>query len=329
MAKKRLHLAEDELDRRRGLLREGHVQEQRQWRERRLRQVVLLLIERGEVEEGVPLAFKLPNHAEVLAKRKLMNVSDTQRARLEEMAADEDPRLDAAARVITMQTLRELLANGRPADAEPGPDVMQLLLDGQEVRLHQLRDEDENDDEFIVDPNAAAVPPAPPLRREAARSGSPSASRSGSGAFPLNGGGSDDIANANSSITSNINPSDDQDSFSPADAEEQRRLEHEDALIKELRHDRDHTRRRKTAEELYGPEETYTSNPRNVSIDVEKATAVTPHITRETSTTGIGRFLSPLTPWRGKKRQQQQKSAFDDREPEEGGGASRAHNQQA
>lgn len=291
-----------EMERRRTFVLQQHQQEQQQWRERRLRQVVLVLVDRGEVEEGVPLAFQLPNHSEVLARRKLRNARFSQRARLEEMLEEQDPRLDEQSRAITRMTLDELLANGRPPDADPGPDILQLLLDGQEVRPEQSEEETENEDEFVD-----MTPQATPQPQDLTQSENlPSERRA-----PYDNSGSS---------RNGVSRQDSTESFTPPGNRDVRSLRREEAIIKELRARSSTTRRRKTAEELYGPGIAYIQNPNNSALDKSMETAARRDLSSSTHQPDQGstftRFLSPLTPWRVKnKRKDSSVSAFEDRVP--------------
>ncbi|KPI85745.1 hypothetical protein ABL78_5194 [Leptomonas seymouri] len=303
--------------------RERHRQEQEQWRERRLRDVVLLLIERGEAREGVPLAFQLPNRPEVPARRTLRSRRgrDTQRQEMEiELAnADEDSRLDPEAQEIARKPLSELLANGRPEEAEQGPDVMQLLLDGQELQQHTSSD----DSDYILDDETSAsmppsltqrtgypsqltsCPPTPLPQSQAsppfipgARS-TPPAATSGMSQLP-NGEG----RSAESPDASEIEAR----TAAALRMEQQRREAREAALVEELRRKR-RRKRRKTAEQVYGEPSEYLHNSENALLDrrdeEDNAAPQSP----------LWRFLSPLSPFRG-NRSRNRKSAFVDRVPE-------------
>lgn len=303
-----------ERERRVQRVRESHQREQNQWRERRLRDVVLLLIERGEAQEGVSLAFQLSNRPEVPARRALRNRRgrNTQRQELEiELAnEDENSRLDPEAQEIARKPLAELLANGRPEEAEPGPDVMQLLLDGQEVQRHSSSDDDSDyliDDEVStsVTPSfsqSPSVPPTPPLRSQPTP---PSLSAHTS------------LIGVNTTLDGPRPSSPDAAEMEARTAaallaEQQRRTAREIALMEELRRER-RRKRRKTAEEVYGASAEYLHNPENdfVGLEVE--------VEEEERNAGpqspLWRFLSPLTPFRA-NRSRSKKSAFADRVPD-------------
>lgn len=302
-----------ERERRVQRVRESHQREQEQWRERRLRDVVILLIERGEAQEGVSLAFQLPNRPEVPARRALRNRRGrtTQRQELEiELAnEDENSRLDPEAQEIARKPLADLLANGRPEDAEPGPDVMQLLLDGQEVQRHSSSDDDsdyflEDDATASVTPSYSrpgggptsqppSVPPTPPLRSQPSPQG-PAASGTPppAGEHPP----SPDAAEIEARTLAALH------------AEQQRRDAREAALMEELRREK-RRKRRKTAEEVYGEAADYMPNPANELLkraDAEEEAA---------PQSPLWRFLSPLTPFRS-ARNRSKKSAFADRVPD-------------
>ncbi|EPY36058.1 hypothetical protein STCU_00776 [Strigomonas culicis] len=139
---------ERELARRREALIERNRLEQAQWRERRLRDVVIVLVERGEATEGVPLAFQLHDKSEVAARRRVRNVERLSPEARREMeltnaaAAEADRRrYDAAALAVMRRPLRELLADGRPTECLPAPDIMQLLLQGHEVTVSDIEDD--------------------------------------------------------------------------------------------------------------------------------------------------------------------------------------------
>lgn len=320
-----------ERERRVERVRERHQQEQDQWRERRLRDVVLLLIERGEALEGVSLAFQLPNRPEVPARRTLRNRRGrtTQRQELEiELAnEDENSRLDPEAQEIARKPLPELLANGRPEDAEPGPDVMQLLLDGQELQQHSSSDDDsdyllEDEESPSMTPSLsqpASVPPTPPLRSQptppslAARSTpTPTSGAAAAGAAATTTPGGTRPANsaregggAESPDAAEIEAR----TAAALQAEQQRREAREAALLQELRREK-RRKRRKTADEVYGVGVEYMHNPENDFLDQpeEEEAAAGPQ-------SPLWRFLSPLTPFRGSKSRSK-KSAFADRVPE-------------
>lgn len=145
---------ERELVIRRRLLLERSRREQQQWREQRLHDVVILLLDRGEVSEGISLAFQLPESAEVPARRPVRisrNTALSERARrrlhqtMEAAEAEESHRYDPDTLKMIRAPLEEILAEGRPADCLPAPDIMQLLLQGKEVSLS-----DEEEDEMTT-----------------------------------------------------------------------------------------------------------------------------------------------------------------------------------
>ncbi|KPA78847.1 hypothetical protein ABB37_05925 [Leptomonas pyrrhocoris] len=314
-----------ERERRVERVRERHQQEQEQWRERRLRDVVLLLIERGEAVEGVPLAFQLPNRPEVPARRALRNHrgQNTQRQELEIELANEDEngRLDAAAQEIARKPLTELLANGRPEEAEPGPDVMQLLLDGQELQQHTSSD---GDDDYLLDEETSAsvtpspillsgrtsripsCPPTPqPQPSQPSSLANPVARRTPPSTTTAEGDGAEnpDAAEIEARTAAALR------------AEQQRREAREAALLQELRRER-RRKRRKTAEEVYGEPVDYLPNPENDFLDrTAAAEAAEEAAANAAPQSPLWRFLSPLTPFRG-NRSHSKKSAFADRVPE-------------
>lgn len=301
-----------ERERRVERVRERHQQEQDQWRERRLRDVVLLLIERGEALEGVSLAFQLPNRPEVPARRALRNRRgrNTQRQDLEIELANEDEngRLDPEAQEIARKPLAELLASGRPEEAEPGPDVMQLLLDGQEVQHHTSSDDDSD---YLIDEEAStsltpsyglqnvsgsqslSVPPSPPLRSQ------PAPPNPGDRNTPPAAAGTD-AADMDARTAATLQ------------AEQQRRDARETALIEELRREK-RRKRRKTADEVYGEAADYVHNPDNDFLD--RQAKEEEEDANAAPQSPLWRFLSPLTPFRGNKSRSR-KSAFSDRVPE-------------
>jgi hypothetical protein len=296
-----------ERERRVERVRERHQLEQEQWRERRLRDVVLLLIERGEAVEGVSLAFQLPNRPEVPARRPLRNRRgrNTQRQDLEiELAnEDENSRLDPEAQEIARKPLSELLANGRPEEAEPGPDVMQLLLDGQELQQHTTSDDDSDyllDDETsasVTPPYSQPVsmPPMPPLP-------------TGPTPPPATSDGTQPRTNREGDPTPSPETADIEARTAAAlRAEQQRREAREAAFMEELRRER-RRKRRKTAEEVYGEPAEYAHNPENDFFARQEEEG---NKKDESPGSPLWRFLSPLTPFRRSK-----KSAFADRVPE-------------
>ena len=300
-----------ERERRVQRVRERHQLEQEQWRERRLRDVVLLLIERGEAVEGVSLAFQLPNRPEVPARRALRNRRgrNTERQELEIELANEDEnnRLDPEAQEIARKPLAELLADGRPVDANPGPDVMQLLLDGQELQQHTSSDDDSDylldEDTTSVTPSYSlppSMPPTPPPPQSQSTPPNPAARTTppvaASASTP--GGGTERLDAAEIEART----------AAALQAEQRRRDAREAALMEELRREK-RRKRRKTAEEVYGEPGDYFHNPENDYLDRadEELENDAPH-------SPLWRFLSPLTPFRGKGRSK--KSAFADRVPE-------------
>ncbi|KAK7198087.1 hypothetical protein NESM_000764800 [Novymonas esmeraldas] len=328
-----------ERERRLERVRQQHEQEQVQWRERRLRDVVLLLIERGEAMEGVSLAFQLPNRPEVSARRTLRTrhggAAERQQLEMELANEDENSRMDAEARAIAHKPLEELLANGRPADADPGPDVMQMLLDGQEVEHHTTS---EDDDDFLIDDdemtNTSATPSFTPQTEGEARMG-----RSGTGtsrnvsapptpplrpaplpriqvpsSLPPDAGAIDGAPTTTTTTTTAGSPDAEMEARTAATllAEQRRRESREAALLHEL-HREKRRRRRKTSEELYGTSVAYGHNPANdmfIHTDEALHEDVAPQ-------SPLWRFLTPLTPFRGNRSRTGKKSAFDGRSPEE------------
>lgn len=302
-------------------VRESHQREQDQWRERRLRDVVILLIERGEAQEGVPLAFQIANRPEVPARRALRNRRGrtTQRQELEiELAnEDENSRLDPQAQEIARKPLTELLANGRPEEAEAGPDVMQLLLDGQEVQHHTSSDDD--DDYFLEEDTDPSVTPS------FSQQGAEGDNRSGwrmNGAYSQPPSAPPTPPLRSQPTPQTVPPVDSQHSPSPdaaeiearttavLAAEQQRRDAREAALMEELRREK-RRRRRKTADEVYGEAADYAHNPANDLIGKSEEEEEAPQ-------SPLWRFLSPLTPFRG-NRSKSKRSAFADRVPDGSG----------
>ncbi|KAG5496999.1 hypothetical protein GH5_01517 [Leishmania sp. Ghana 2012 LV757] len=311
-----------ERERRVARARRRHQQEQEQWRERRLRDVVLLLIERGEAVEGVSLAFQLPNRPEVGARRMLRNRrgSGAERQNLEIQLANEheDSRLDEEALRISRRPLAELLANGRPVDAEPGPDVMQMLLDGQEIQHHTTT---EDDSDFYIDEdvgtatsatpftnqpgdgearifrvgggtsNGESVPPTPPISLTPARQ-----QQQGDGASSSNATAAESEIDARTAAVL---------------LEEQRlRESREMALLNELRREK-RRRHRKPADEIYGEGADYEHNPANdyflrIKVVQNEATPNSP-------------LWRLLTPFRGNRSRGGRKSAFEGLSPQESG----------
>ncbi|CAG9579344.1 conserved hypothetical protein [Leishmania major strain Friedlin] len=302
------------------LVRQRRRQEQEQWRERRLREVVLLLIERGEALEGVSLAFQLPNRPEVSARRVLHSRRgvNSVRQNLEIQLADEQEnnRLDEEARRIARMPLNELLANGRPQNADAGPDVMQMLLDGQEIQHHTTSEDDSdfylNDEDTMPvsvmpflsqqvneearhDRGGGGTAPPTPLQSSASAPGQPQPQQ-GDGAM------SNNVAAEESEI----------DARTAAVLLQEQRLRdsREMALLQELRREkrRKHLR---AAEEVYGEGADYEHNPANDALlRIQVNSGGSPG-------SPLWRFLTPLTSLRTNRSRRDTKSAFDGLSPQE------------
>ncbi|CAC9519682.1 hypothetical protein conserved [Leishmania donovani] len=312
---------EREREQRVELVRQRQRQEQEQWRERRLRDVVLLLIERGEALEGVSLAFQLPNRPEVSARRTLRSRRgvNSVRQNLEIELADEqeNSRLDEEARRIARMPLHELLANGRPQNADAGPDVMQMLLDGQEIQRHTTSEDDS--DFYLNDEDTTPASVTPFLSRQAneeARLGRgggetapPTPLQSAAPApgqpQPQQGDGpaSTNVAAGEREI----------DARTAAVLLQEQRLREsrELALLQELRREK-RRKYRKTAEEVYGQGADYEHNPANDAL-------LRIQVVNGGGTPGspLWRFLTPLTSLRGNRSRRDKKSAFDGLSPQE------------
>lgn len=307
-SKSRQRDLEEEMERRRELLRERHMMEQQQWRQRRLRDVVLILIERGEASEGIPLAFQMPNHAEVGARRQLRarrNTDEEQQRLQDQMRAESEAfhGIDDEMRRVMNMPLDQLLADGRPADAEPAPDVMQLLLDGQEVRAASSDEDGGDDASYVTDSDAPDEQPQQ-SQQQWRPGGDERSGPLGAGAGPgTAGGGESSDSTGNETPSSNV--------LSARD----------EAALRKLHEARTRTnRRRKTAEEVYGPGIPYLRNPNNelfheLAADVGKS----PMLAKNWSGTPSKKsFFSPLTPFRKKKKSAftglspQPTSAYDD-----------------
>lgn len=315
-SKRRLIDFQGERQRRIDRLRQQHQREQAQWRERRLRDVVLLLIDRGEAEEGVPLAFQLPNKPEVSARRALRSrrgySQSRQQIEMELATQEENSRLDPESLAIALKPLEELLASGRPTEAEAGPDVMQLLLDGQEVREHSS-DEDEDEDDFItmedcesasrgMTPTAGSMrsgqPPGlsetsqqttPPLSGRAYNTQQPPVQLSPSREATLSPPSSGNHVSGREIDVEALTAQSLQE-------DQRRRDAREAALLHELQRER-RRRRRKTAEEVYGEPVPYEPNPGN-DIFAEVPPLI---IDEEAPQSPLWKFLSPLTPFRSRR----------------------------
>lgn len=128
------------VDRRRERLLTTNLEEQDMWRRLRLRQVVVLLLNKKLVQEGIPVAFRLSSsRKEVHARRNFLrgSPSEIQRVR-EEASRDLDASMDKEVRRVLSTPLPELLRHGRPPDALQGPDLLQLLLlDREELMLRE------------------------------------------------------------------------------------------------------------------------------------------------------------------------------------------------
>lgn len=323
---RRMQDLESEMERRRQQLNERHQQEQEQWRNRRLRDVVRLLIDRGVAEEGIPLAFQMPNHREVCARRELRHARRTERQRLEDELANnesEPPVLDVQGRNVARMSLDELLAEGRPAEAEPGPDVMQLLLDGQE--LHQDSDEEaESSSSFETETNESPQTPLPPVPSSAATysppENNPPDSRPNdesprapepattSGAPPSGTSPSPPPAAGGSSVS----PHAEEDS---ATRERRRQEEREAAIIREIKAEQRRRKRpRKTPEEVYGDGFEYVPNPNNEAFGyAQDFNGSFSQNQQQQPMSPLRRFFStPLTPF---KKRGGRTSAFEGRTP--------------
>ncbi|CBZ29230.1 conserved hypothetical protein [Leishmania mexicana MHOM/GT/2001/U1103] len=301
------------------LARQRHRQEQEQWRERRLRDVVLLLIERGEALEGVSLAFQLPNRPEVSARRTLRSRRgvNSMRQNLEIELADEqeNSRLDEEARRIARMPLDELLANGRPQGADPGPDVMQMLLDGQEIQHHTTS---EDDSDFYLNEDATSASVAPFLSRQANEEAQ--VRRGGSGTAPptplQNSAPAPGQQQQQGDGAMNGNATAEESEIDARTAaallrEQQLRESREMALLQELRREK-RRKHRKTAEEVYGQGADYDHNPANdalLHIQITQGGG--------SPRSPLWRFLSPLTPFRGNRSRRSKKSAFEGLSPQE------------
>lgn len=130
LRQKRMLYAHASEYRHRRLLRYREIQ-QNLWRRQRLRDVVRLLLRKGLVEEGIPVACQLPGDQmhEVHVRREFSEQNRTEYDDLQEAIAKEiDNRLDVDVRCVLHTPLPDLLAHGRPPDALDGPDLLQLLL---------------------------------------------------------------------------------------------------------------------------------------------------------------------------------------------------------
>ncbi|AIO00755.1 hypothetical protein LPMP_311650 [Leishmania panamensis] len=303
--------------------RQRHQLEQEQWRERRLRDVVLLLIERGEAQEGVSLAFQLPNRPEVSARRALRNrrgpSSLRQNLAIELANEQENSRLDPEALMIAHRPLEELLANGRPADADPGPDVMQMLLDGQEIQQHTSS---EDDSDFYPDEDEMRITSTTPFLSQQVND---------EALLGRGGGRPSDSGRASPTPSPNLDPAQQQqqqgDGATTSNAvgtdadidartaamllEEQRLRENrEKALLIELGRER-RRKHRKPAEDVYGEGADYEVNPANKRfLRIDASENFSFH-------TPLMRFLSPLKSFRGSLSRTGRKSAFDGLSPQE------------
>lgn len=339
---------EAEMNRRLESLRERHMLEQRQWRERRLRQVVLLLIERGEAEEGIPMAFQISGHAEVLARRRVHTLHPDQRSLMHERIDEElfsgitDTQHVRAMKRILCKTLEELLDAGRPEEAEAAPDVMQMLLDGQEGMTRLLTSSDDEDSsnfetEDGSDPVTSDLTPV---------ATNPGASAHSMLLNPLTEhttvrsvqpqGNSEAQQSPGSAARAAVTPS---ESVTPRyDQLDPRGRQRADRLIRRLRNERDTRRKRRPAEELYGFGIPYIPNPSNAALLLkENQSPLLGDTHRQPSM--FERFLSPLTPFRSRRRfrsatggavgtgggEQQGRSAFEDRAPGQECDASSRH----
>ncbi|KAG5497635.1 hypothetical protein JKF63_03900 [Porcisia hertigi] len=262
-------------------MRRRHQQEQRQWRQRRFRDVALLLIERGEALEGVPVAFQLPNQPEVSARRNLRRRrSNGIRLRESEMQLEDgaDSGLgDAEALRISRLTLEELLADGRPRDADPGPDVMQMLLDGHEIRRHPTSEDDDSDHHLDGD-EATTVNAARLLNQQDNGTGrnAPTAVNTGIG----------------HAVTAPLN-------------NQQPPVTREITVLHEL-HREKRRKYRKPAEEVYGEGAEYVQNPANDSFrQVDKGPE------SPTTPSRLWRLISPFTSFILNRSFADNKSAFE------------------
>ncbi|GET91172.1 hypothetical protein, conserved [Leishmania tarentolae] len=297
-------------------VRQRHREEQAQWRERRLRDVILLLIERGEALEGVSLAFQLPHRPEVGARRMLSSRYNANlvRQNLEIQIADEqaNSRLDEEAQMIAHRPLSALLRNGRPPDAEPGPDVMQILLDGQEIQHYTTSDDDS--DFYMHEEDA---PPAnvtvftssqtneeTQLDRGSDRTASPTPLVS-SALAPHQ---QQQQGDSDGAMSSNVSAEETNMSARTAAVllQEQQLLEtREMALLQELRREK-RRKYRKTAEEVYGEGADYQRNPAQDTLGRTQVVC-----SGDSPQSPLWRFLSPITSFRGIRSLPANKSAFE------------------
>ncbi|EPY34704.1 hypothetical protein STCU_01398 [Strigomonas culicis] len=310
---------ERELARRREELLARNRREQAQWRERRLRDVVIVLVERGEATEGVPLAFQVQDRDEVSARRQLHRSRDSDNPHdrnfdvaLAAVLEEENRRYDADALKTIRAPLRELLAEGRPTECLPAPDIMQLLLQGHEVSLSDMEGDNDDDSEMTTatdtdDPRFAAhdiVVSSAPLM-----AGTPP---------PLDGPGAQPAADSDAVGSSTAVPIQDLGPESPTTRlRRERRDKKQEAIIRELHHEQLRQKyRRRTAEEVYGVGCAYTSNPDNWFCQDELiGSPLKPRSAHRRSTIGLFvDLLSPLSPFKGKRRQNSV-SAFEGRSP--------------
>lgn len=165
---RRREAVQQALQRRRDRLVTEQQQEQEAWRRQRLRQVVVLLLDKGIVKEGIPIGFQLPGgHREVHARRDLSRLhrhrSDRNR---ETLTREMDETLDPHIRTVLQTPLHMLLEAGRPPDALDGPDVLQLLLLDREEFTQQSRfvssaDDDSEDSDPLFREGGETAQPTP------------------------------------------------------------------------------------------------------------------------------------------------------------------------
>eukprot|EP00796_Vickermania_ingenoplastis_P001615 gene1615-985_t len=175
------------LERRRLRLVSEQEEEQEAWRRQRLRQVVVLLLQKGLVEEGIPIGFQLPGgHREVHARRDLSRLHRNRADRLREnLCREMDETLDPRIRSVLQTPLHLLLEGGRPPEAAQGPDVLQLLLLDREdfTRQQQLASSPSDLSSEESGSDSLEAPPLPPLRSTTAgpRPSQPPTTAEGSG----------------------------------------------------------------------------------------------------------------------------------------------------
>ncbi|CAD2213785.1 hypothetical protein AGDE_01211 [Angomonas deanei] len=283
---------EMELQRRRETLRERQRAEQQQWRQRRLRDVVLVLVERGEAIEGLSLAFQLPGpgRTEVSARRQLRNAKSMSAITASDALYDEEIR-----KVLAMP-LDKLLENGRPPDCEEAPDIMNLLLQGKEVEVASSSDSDEYTTETDEEDDSAPLPNS-------------------------NGGEHSDPSvrpETPATFVDKTEEAEDESDLTSAERARRRvQREKEELIIRELHAEqKNRKRRRRTAEEVYGPSAAYTYNAENdiYNDDMVGSPVLVLDASINPNKESSSKF-SIMSPFKSKKNRGNSKSAFDGKTP--------------